>query len=56
VVAAGLGQITAGGDAEFGGEALEKHGHEVAEEDNAQQGVLEFRSPPMSVAQLPGSM
>jgi hypothetical protein len=45
VVAAGLGEIASGGDAEFGGEALEEHGHEVAEEHDAEEGVTEFRTP-----------
>lgn len=35
MLAASLRQVATGGDAEFGGERLEKHGHDVADEDDA---------------------
>lgn len=44
MLAAGLGQIAAGGDAELRGKRLEKHGHEVAEKNDTEKGVAEFRA------------
>ena len=42
--AAGLGEVAARDDAEFSGEGLEKHRHEVAEENDAEERVAELRA------------
>ena len=39
VVAAGLGEVASAGDAEAGGEGLEQDRHEVADHDDAEEGV-----------------
>ena len=44
VVAAGLREIAPGDDAELRREPLEQHGHEVREQDDAEQRVAEARS------------
>ena len=44
MLAASLGQVAASGDAELGGERLKKHRHEIADENDAEQGVAKFRS------------
>ena len=42
VVAAGLGEIASGDDAEFRGEPLEKHRQEITDQDDAEKGVAEL--------------
>src|SRR5262249_8867368 len=42
--AAGLREVAAGGDAEFGREGLEKHRHQVADKNDAEKRVAEFRA------------
>jgi hypothetical protein len=42
MLAAGLRQIAAHSDAEFGGESLQEHRHEIADENDAEQRVAEF--------------
>ena len=42
VVAAGLGEVAAGDDAEFRGERLKKHRENVADEHDAEERVAEF--------------
>ncbi len=37
-----LGQVPAGGNAEFGGERLQEHGHHVTAQDNPQQFIAEL--------------
>jgi len=44
VIAAGLREIASGDDAELEGEPLQQHGHEIGEQNDAQQGVTELRS------------
>ncbi len=56
LVAAGLGQVAAGGDAQLEGQALQQDGHQVGQHDDEEQGVAEREPPARSVAQLPGSM
>ena len=43
-VAAGLGEIAAGGDAEPGGERLQQDRHQVGEQDDAEQRIAEARA------------
>ena len=38
-----LGQVLAAGDAQFGGQRLQEHGHQVADQDDPQQFVTELR-------------
>ena len=40
-VAAGLGQVAAGGDAETGAESLQQHGHQIRQQHDRQQGIAE---------------
>src|SRR6266404_3227002 len=40
--AAGLGKVAAGDDAKLGGKRLKKHRHEVAEKNDAEEGVAEL--------------
>ncbi len=42
MVAAGLGEVAAGDDAEFRGKRLEKHREEIADEHDAEKRVAEF--------------
>ncbi len=42
--AAGLREIASRSDTEFGGERLEKHRHQIADEHHAEQPVAEFRA------------
>jgi hypothetical protein len=42
MIAAGLGQIPAGGDAELDAQMLEKDRHEVRDHDDGKQGVAEL--------------
>jgi hypothetical protein len=44
VVAAGLGEIAAGDDAELDAEVLQQNGHEIGDENDAQQRVAELRA------------
>ncbi len=44
VLAAGLGQVTSGSNSELRRERLQKHGHQVADEDDAEKRVAEFRA------------
>ena len=44
VIAAGLGQVAAGGDAELDAEMLEQDRHEVGDHDDGEQRVAEFRA------------
>ena len=44
VIAAGLREVASGDDAELGREPLEQHGHEVRQQDDAEQRVAEARS------------
>src|SRR5207237_6060178 len=41
---ASLGEIATGDDAEFGGQRLKEHRHQVAHEDDAEQRIAEFRA------------
>src|SRR2546430_10650832 len=45
MLAASLGKVAAGGDAELGSKRLEKHCHQVADEDDAEERITEFRAP-----------
>src|SRR2546429_184940 len=45
MLAASLGKVAAGGDAELGSKRLEKHCHQVADEDDAEKRITEFRAP-----------
>jgi hypothetical protein len=40
-VAASLGQVAAGGDAETGAESLQQHGHQIRQQYDRQQGIAE---------------
>jgi len=44
MLAASLSQIAAGGDTQLCGKALQKHRHEVADKNDAEKGVTEFRA------------
>jgi len=44
MIAAGLRQIAAGGDAEFGGEMLQQDRHEIGNHDDRQQRVTKLRA------------
>ena len=44
MVAAGLGEVASGGDAEFDGQVLEQDRHEVGQHDDGQQSVAELRA------------
>ena len=55
-VAAALGQIFAGDDAQPGGDDLHEDRHQAGQADHPEQPVLELRTACRSVPQLPGSM
>ena len=44
MIAAGLREVAAGGDAELGGERLEQDRHEVGDQNDAEQRVAELRA------------
>ena len=56
MIAAGLREITSGGDAELDAQMLEQDRHEIRDHDDRQQCVTKLAPPARSVAQLPGSM
>jgi hypothetical protein len=44
VIAAGLRQITSGGNAQFDGQVLEQNRHEIGNHDDGQQRVTKLRA------------